>query len=79
MHFVDYVPLGQGRQLLRLPVCIPAQQVPSENGSILKGNNSLTMGVNCFLLEWTFFSEGMQNEFERVICPKVYKLLLNLV
>ena len=43
----------KGRQLSWLPVCFPAQQVPSENGSTLKGKNLLPLGANSFLYEKT--------------------------
>ena len=35
---------------IHLSVCVPAHQVPSEKGSILKGKNLLPQGANSFLL-----------------------------
>ena len=58
------------RQILRLPVCFPAHQIPSEQGSTLKGKNLLPMGAILFLFRVDLFSKGGQNNSNRVASPE---------
>ena len=51
MHLVDVPHFCQMRKCLRRPVYSQNLQIPSENGSTLKGKNLLPVGTNSYLLE----------------------------
>ena len=61
----------QGRQLLRLPVCFLAQEVPSEKGSTRKGKKNLPVGANSFFIV-DHFSEGTKTILMDLSPLKVY-------
>lgn len=58
--YVFCTPFFKRRQLLRLPVCFPTDQAPSEKGSTVKGKNS-------FLLEKTPIDKEGRNHFENCL------------
>ena len=70
----------------RLPVSCSAHQTSSEKGSAIKGKNLLSRGAFFFFFFFFFrnfiiypFSEGKQNNLERVFSPKSVSIPLKVI
>ena len=59
-------------------VCFPAQEVPSEKGSTLKGKNLLLKGSKFFSFGVDTFSEGGKNNLTELTSPKVDPFILDI-
>ena len=53
-----------------LPVCLYEHEAPDENGSTLKGKDFFNFRVDPF-------SDGMQNQLDRIASPETVSLSLN--
>ena len=60
-------------------VCFPSHKAPSEKRCTLKGKNLLPMGANSFLLGYTSFQKGSNNNFDRVVFPASVSIPLKLI
>ena len=57
--------------------CFPAHKVSSEKESSLKRKNLILLGANSFIFRVDPFSEGCQNNFEKVASLESISIALN--
>ena len=53
----------QGKQLLWLPLCVPAHESPFEKDSRVKEKNLFPLEANSFLLEWLHFRKRTKSVY----------------